>query len=396
MVKSNNHIDQIFQAAGKHLSYDQMKAYLQHTLGKQEERNIEIHIASCGLCSEALEGLEIENDYPAFETSLHNLQKKVAGRSNTKPAKIIVFNRKFMAAAAMVLLLIAVSFMVYLKVNERYAKEVFAQHYEKYDFRNDLNKAPISSTDKAETGKDTLQKPFRSTSVNDSGVSPNMSPIITDGPGNDQLTETPVPVTEDVSMADFEESEPELAKKNENLYENKLVRTEKPLNSAGNTAPVSVVGDTNNVINQADSIAEPALASRGTYHNDKWESNAKRDGYEAFKIDEGAVMSAYQEDRYQDCIDFANQLLETNKNDDQSRFYRGLAFLALQNPSRAIEDFDFLINKQAALFMDDAKWYKALALLDKGKKKKATILLKQIKWSDSKYAAKAGKILDEM
>jgi len=395
MVKLNNHINQIFQDSGNHLSYDQMKAYLQHSLGKQEERKIEIHIASCGLCSEALEGLDMENDFQTFETSLHNLQKKITSKSKIKTAKIIVFKRKYMAAAAIILLLIAVSFMVYLKVNERYAKEVFAQHYEKYDLRKGLNNLAISSTDEPETQKDTLKASSRNIADTKSGITPDMTNA--DAPQTDQLAEKPVFESDEyVIDSDFEESEPLLAKKSEYPNGNNLTRTEKPSNYAGNTAPLSVVADTNIVLNQADDMAEPEPALKGTYQNDKRESNAKTEEYEVFAIDEDAVISAYQADRYQDCINFANQLLEINKNDDQSRFYRGLSFLALQYPSRAIEDFDFLINKHTELFMDDAKWYKALALLDKGKKKKAISLLKQIKLSDSKYAGKAANILDEM
>ena len=404
MAKSTNHIDQIFKPAGNHLTYSQMKSYLNDTLNKKEKRVIELHLASCTFCNEAINGLEKENDFSAFEASLANLQKKVSDQTQVSVPKIISLKRRYLAAAATILLLIAVSFMVYLRINERYSKEVFAQHYEKYQERDDNNNQQIplvidnQSIEDTSLSNEIVSKPI--IGANSSSAPSSTMETLQENIG---LEESNI---EDEPLRIVDDSQPDVIvdskKQSEAIFEESS-DDEVNFNSTGNKASNSIptAGMTDSIITiRANSDApqtefiEPVEISETVVQNGA--SNAKMSAYEIYNLNIEAAVSAYEEDRYQDCIHIADELILRDTADYRSRLYRGLAFLAIDNPTKAIRDFDVLIDNNVSTLLNDAMWYKALALLNKGRKRKAIALLKQIKASDSPYADEAGKTLDEM
>ena len=92
------------------ISEQMMFDYIDNKLSAKERHTVEKHLLDCGLCSDALEGLEMVKDRNRIEVIHQKVNERIAETVNEK--KIIPINYKtFMAVAAGLLLLVGSVFL---------------------------------------------------------------------------------------------------------------------------------------------------------------------------------------------------------------------------------------------------------------------------------------------
>lgn len=93
--------------------------------------------------------------------------------------------------------------------------------------------------------------------------------------------------------------------------------------------------------------------------------------------------------------DWTNALKYFKSLDNQitAKFYSGVCYIELKQYSEAIESFEFIINDNDNLFVEQAKWYLGLIYLMNNQKNQAIDQFERISYSSSFYSNKAKEIL---
>lgn len=91
------------------------------------------------------------------------------------------------------------------------------------------------------------------------------------------------------------------------------------------------------------------------------------------------AMVDYKTGQYAEAINSWMKLKETNPNGDTLNYFIGAALLAKQETKNAISYFDKVIANTKSSFLNEAYWYKGLALLKEGKQQEAIICIQQSK-----------------
>jgi len=89
------------------------------------------------------------------------------------------------------------------------------------------------------------------------------------------------------------------------------------------------------------------------------------------------AMVDYKTGDYEKALIAWKTLLKENEQNDTLNYFIASAYLAYKNPEMAFPYFDKVIRNPNSVFYNDAQWYKALALLDEGKKEEAVQLLQK-------------------
>jgi len=94
---------------------------------------------------------------------------------------------------------------------------------------------------------------------------------------------------------------------------------------------------------------------------------------------------AYQQKNYQEAVIGFQKLNELDNNNTAYPFYLGLSELALENSDEAIKVLGQVLEKNHHLFMEQSRWYLALAYLQKGEMESAISQLELIPSENYKY-----------
>lgn len=94
------------------------------------------------------------------------------------------------------------------------------------------------------------------------------------------------------------------------------------------------------------------------------------------------AMVDYKTGDYTKALDTWLKMQQENPDNDTLQYFIASAYLAKEDEEQAAVYFDKVINRQESVFLQDARWYKALLLLKQGKKEEAVILLKATEHAD--------------
>jgi len=89
------------------------------------------------------------------------------------------------------------------------------------------------------------------------------------------------------------------------------------------------------------------------------------------------AMVDYKYGRYREAIRQWEQLPGTALGNDTLNYFIGVAWLADEQPAKAIPYLERVISNRTGAFVKDATWYLGLALAKEGKKKEAIQMLRQ-------------------
>lgn len=100
-------------------------------------------------------------------------------------------------------------------------------------------------------------------------------------------------------------------------------------------------------------------------------------------------LRAFHDGKYGRCIEKMEVLKKSNEKDLNAAFYMGVSYVKLEMFEKAIKMFDEVLNATNNVFHEEAKWYKALALIGNGDTAAAKILLEEIAAKEGFYQQKA-------
>ena len=100
-------------------------------------------------------------------------------------------------------------------------------------------------------------------------------------------------------------------------------------------------------------------------------------------------LRAFHDGKYGRCIEKMEVLKKNNEKDLNAAFYMGVSYVKLEMFEKAIKMFDEILNSSNNVFHEEAKWYKALALIERGDDEAAKVLLNEIAAKDGFYKEKA-------
>jgi tetratricopeptide (TPR) repeat protein len=92
----------------------------------------------------------------------------------------------------------------------------------------------------------------------------------------------------------------------------------------------------------------------------------------------GAGMYYYDIAKYDSAMMFYDKILKDNPKDSKVLFYKGVCFLATDEPENAIRVFNKIVPDNKSPYKSQAEWYLALAYLKSGNSVKAKELLSKI------------------
>lgn len=94
--------------------------------------------------------------------------------------------------------------------------------------------------------------------------------------------------------------------------------------------------------------------------------------------------------------DAAIEMFEKAPNNLMGKLYAGLSFMELSNFEDAISKFQYIVDHNDNLFIDQAAWYQSLCYLKTGKREFAIKRFKEIAADNGVYKTRSVKILKEM
>jgi len=95
-------------------------------------------------------------------------------------------------------------------------------------------------------------------------------------------------------------------------------------------------------------------------------------------------------------FDAAVEMFEKAPDNLLGKLYGGLSFMELNEFDRAKESFNFIIQHNDNLFIDQSEWYLGLCNLKTNHTKEAISILEKIAKENSVYKTKAQKLLKEL
>lgn len=106
-----------------------------------------------------------------------------------------------------------------------------------------------------------------------------------------------------------------------------------------------------------------------------------------------SAMNAYNTHDYTNAASGFESILNTDPSNTEARFYAGLSYYNAGKMQKAISAFDKVIASGKGNYPDSGRWFKAQALIQKGDKQAAKVLLEEISRGSSKYKDNAVSLL---
>lgn len=129
-------------------------------------------------------------------------------------------------------------------------------------------------------------------------------------------------------------------------------------------------------------------------YSDVQDSKLLREAPEVWLHDRLAeALMLYKKRQYTPCILALNEVAEYNDEDLNCDFYRGMSYYQLKSYVKAIPFLEKCIEASNNVFLQEASYYKALALREQGKTVEAKLILKQISEEGEFYSEKAKELL---
>src|SRR5665213_59090 len=134
------------------ISEETMVAYIENKLTSQERRIVELHLASCELCSDALEGLSLVKDKDKIRKIVSDINEKITAKNLAVKPKSFWMNYRYSIAAALAFLIISGGAYIMITNNQDKDQKIFAEKFTPYPAEKAKEKDEGITT--AATGED--------------------------------------------------------------------------------------------------------------------------------------------------------------------------------------------------------------------------------------------------
>lgn len=122
-------------------------------------------------------------------------------------------------------------------------------------------------------------------------------------------------------------------------------------------------------------------------------SNLKQEAVYFLHAELANALLNFRKRNYDVCINTLTLISEYNKEDVNCSFYLGMSHFYKKKYSKAVNYFNQCIVSSNATFYEEAKYYKALSLLEDNKEEQGKTILRQVVAEEGFYAEKAKDML---
>ena len=396
------------------ISFELLKRYLGGEVSESEKNQVEKALQDDSFLAEAYEGLLLNTDLNKTENILEEISSEVTKKTQKK-AIILPFYRRI-AVAASVIVLVALSALIYWNIQSANNEQIFADNYEKFPAQEE---AETDLSEDTFDQKETL--PTLENSAN--GIKQIELTEIENEPSFSNISPAEMNVDEEVLNIELEEYEiledMDIAVEDEIVLEKS--ESDKSVFGAGNNISPQelkkdfeqkdsvysleeeketasqdiIVIDNNNSISFSKEATSTEISEVQVTRSKNKSRNESKYVIKA-QIDDQLQkgLENYNNSNYQIAIEQYKIVLQSEKNNLTALYYLGLCYMELEDTKNAIQHFDKVLDIADNKYLEDAEWYKALALVKRNKVNQAKSLLQQILEKEGKYLKEATKLLD--
>jgi len=328
-------------------SEDDLYKYTKNELSEKQIRIVERHLADCEMCSDVVEGLSNMKNKSELNTIVENINIQIDKKLDVLNSKnkIIYFNfKKIISIAAIIVLLLGISFLLNKNFNQKnnyLSQEINTEKKEAIIENKDADKSDNAPTLKNDTETKQINE---KTKVSKKKYIDEINNNISTG-----LEEAKSQVlAEEVSES-------------ENLTSDVMVETME-----------------DNIYSKATSVlSAPVFANINTIIAE--EQNLKSTN------NVGLALEDFTNENYKKAKTNFETEINENPNNDTAIFYNGLTEYQLQNFDKATKIFDQIIENPKSNFYESALYFKALTLINTNNKKEALNILNKVINLNAKY-----------
>jgi len=382
----NNKFNSIF-AESDCITNQMMTDYLEGRLSGITKHLIELHIESCELCKDELEGLSAMKDKNRLSDIIFKLNNEITKRIHGRK-KIALFPQ-VSAMAAIILLLVGFTwfffYIIHLRPDSlRQAEIAQALDKEKMDELQEYDEVSQKELEKSARIKDTLAivNPGRIEKSNDEKFAYNQVEEINEMPSiNEELAlDKKVAIKTDIVKIESSDDK-------EVIEDEKVVNGEGKKEYAGNV--VSGNADVKNIASADSEISDKNEKMISRSKSKKFEDKDSKSLYEQ-------GIEAYSKKEYKKALDL---FLKNNENKNvlpEQDYYIAQCYQNLGNNKKAISYYDKVIISQEKKLLEPSLWNKSQAQLKMGQKKEAIESLNQTRELNGAYAIPAQTQIDSL
>ncbi|MBL4715568.1 MAG: zf-HC2 domain-containing protein [Bacteroidia bacterium] len=383
------------------LSQERLMQYHNGELTNQEMHEVEHHLLGCDLCNDALEGLSMVNNSDKIDEINRIVQDRVR-----KPASGV----KWVAIAAMLLVFIGISTLLYQKLHEVEPHENMITEA-KTKKKDSITPLSLENEEESDKSKD-IEEKIETRVVEQEKIPEQGTKEESEEPQQIIKTEiltiatTPEPEevsepTEELDVADeyeevmeFEIAPQEAPPVMEEIQEESIAILDKTISEDATTSGVSVEEEYNPRI----SATSVEIEAKEVYKAQLAESKGAR---EKTKINQQSTRIADPEPvmLYSLSTGDTSSVPISDKpttSTDTDNFQIGLEYYKQSKFKKAIPYFDKVLQNKSNEKYENAKWFKALSLIELQKIKEARKLLEEIIDDDGEYKTQAEEKLREI
>lgn len=145
--------------------------------------------------------------------------------------------------------------------------------------------------------------------------------------------------------------------------------------------------------NQFVRIDDLGLPASQSLPDDATSSRLKQEATYFLHEELARALRDFNKGRYEQAMNKLQEVEQYNKSDINCDFYIGMCWYHRKNYANAIERLSNCLGNPNNAFLQEAMYYKALALLELGRREEAVQLLKKIEEEGEFYAVKAAGLL---
>lgn len=355
----------------KHINSDALKKYLSGSLNEADLKRFQEGMEEDAFEKEALEGYDSFEDKALLLAALKEVEKNVAEKTGMKSERKLVFPiwKTIQIAASVVLVLLGAFFI---------------NHFMKSEEQVAVNTTNSETQD--------VVSPEKETEL-----------VITEVPA--EMEEAPVNESHREQMIeDLKQNIQNSEKEVRLVVEDNLAKNskkQKELASPKPTVPAVVSEELmdSETFNDLEEVATSTIDAAGNYKTAAAVQNSrnaatKDESYGKSYFDTG--LASYNAKEYNSAIDYFQDAINSQNNTTESEYYIGMCYYNINKLNKALKYFDTVIAKPSSSISNNAKWYKAIILEEKGNIDGAIQLLKDLATGNSGFKNQAQDKLNSL
>jgi hypothetical protein len=342
-----------------HINSEALKKYLSGSLNEAEQKQFEDAMDADSFEKEAFEGFNSIEDKAVLLTAVRSIEKSVADKTGLKQGRGFVFpGWKIISIAAAVAFLIVGTF--------------FINQFMKSETLVAVNTSDVET--------ESLPAP-------EVDMQPELLEVLEDEQEDFKVIEVQAQEMDDLEQGFGNLNEGKFNVPNEDNKSAIETTAVKP-------SPPSITYRNDSGMSEADQSVTSSLLkeSADNYFDatdvqtmEKSESNTYNGGKSFFDIG----MANYNAKDYDKALDCFQDAINNKSNLTEAEFYMAMSYDGLNKTNKALKYFDYVIAKPSSSLSNNAKWYKALIMEDKGATAEAIKLLQELANGNSAFKNQA-------